>query len=201
MWSMPTAMMMGAPELTLLLEVKDSQKLVSTLETLCKMSNGMVELDKSTRRGIELYTIQVNYDPTGGSGMNPLDMMTPTFSFKDGYLVAGFTTGDVKRAFKRMDREDDPAGDIRSSSEFKTYLAQLPKKGVVSMGFQDWKADFESIYQMLTGAAAFIPMNDDIPVDLSLLPDVATLTQHLFGSVGWATVDGSGFHAFGQGPL
>lgn len=202
MWSMPTAaMMMGTPEVTMLLEVPDPERLVSTLETLFKMSEGMVELDKSTRRGIDVYTIQVNYDPTGGGmGMNPLDMFAPTFSFKDGYLVAGFTVGDVKRAFKRMDREDDPSGDIRSNSEFVPYLEQLPQSGVVSLSFQDWKADFESIYQALTGMAAFIPMNDDIPIDLSLLPDVATLTQHLFGSVSWATLDDTGFHAMSQGP-
>ena len=200
-WTMPGGMMMTAPEVGILLEVKDPERLVTTLETLFQLSNGMFELDQSKRRGLDLYSIQINYDPTGGGmGMNPFDMFAPRFSFKDGYLVAAFSTGDVKRAFKRMDREDDPSGDIRSSTEFVGYLDQLPKSGVAALSFQDWKTGFESMYQVVTSMTAFIPMNDDIPVDLSLLPDVSTLTQHLFGSVSWTTIDGNGFHGYSQSP-
>jgi hypothetical protein len=76
----------------------------------------------------------------------------------------------------------------------------LPKDGIHSISFSDWKANFEGIYQAVTSMAAFIPVNDDIPIDLSLLPDVATLTQHLFGAVSWSRADGDGFYGLSQGP-
>ena len=200
-WSMPMAALGTTPEMAVLVEVRDQEKLLQTMRTVSRMSEGLFDIDESERRGIKVYQLQINYDPTGGMGMNPLDMFIPTFSFKDGYMVAGFSTGDVKRVFKRMDREDDPSGDIRSNPEFAPYLANLPKSGMTTVSFQDWKANFEGIYQMVTSLAAFIPVNDDIPVDLSLLPDVATLTQHLFGSVSWSTVDGQGIHSYGEGPF
>jgi len=200
-WSMPMAALGTTPEMAILVEVKDQQKLLQTLQTVAKLSRGTFEIDKSERRGITVYQLQINWDPTGGMGMmNPLDMFIPTFSFKDGYLVAGFSTGDVKRVFKRMDREDDPSGDIRSNPEFEPYLASIPKEGIYSVGFSDWKANFEGIYQAVTSFAAFIPVDDNIPIDLSLLPDVQTLTQHLFGSVAWSQADGEGFHGVSQGP-
>lgn len=199
-WSMPMAALATAPEMAILVEVKDQEKLMQTLQTVSKLSRGAFDIDKSERRGITVYQLQINYDPTGGMGMNPLDMFIPTFSFKNGYMVAGFSTGDVKRVFKRMEREDDPSGDIRSNAEFEPYLASLPKEGIYSVGFSDWKANFEGMYQMVTSMAAFVPVDDSIPIDLSLLPDVATLTQHLFGSVSWSRADGTGFHGMSQGP-
>ena len=42
--------------------------------------------------------------------------------------------------------------------------------------------------------------DDDIPIDLSLLPDVTTLTQHLYGAVTWSTNDGNGFATTSIGP-
>ncbi|MEM7199895.1 MAG: hypothetical protein AAF628_06495 [Planctomycetota bacterium] len=198
-WSMPVAALGTTPELALLLEVRDQERLLKTLDKIAELSDGMFEIDASERRGITVHQIQINWDPTGGMGINPLDMFVPTFSFKDGWMVAGFSTGDVKRVFKRMDREDDPAGDIRGNTEFKPYLAQLPES-VNAVSFSDWKANFEGIYQMVTSMAAFIPVDDDIPIDLSLLPDVSTLTQHLFGSVSWSTIEKDGFHTLAMGP-
>jgi hypothetical protein len=200
-WSMPVAAFGTTPETAMLIEVRDEQKLLNTLNTIAKMSNGMIELTESERRGITVHSIEINYDPTDGAmGMNPLVQFVPTFSFKDGYLVAGFSTGDVKRVFKRMEREDDPADDIRSNAEFKPYLESLPKDGLASVSFTDWKANFEGLYQLVTSMAAFIPMDEQVPIDLSLLPDVTTLTQHLFGSVSWGTVDKEGFQSFSKGP-
>ena len=198
-WSMPVAALGTTPEMAILLKVRDQERLLKTLRTISKLSNDMFEVDESQRRGMTVYQIQINWDPTGGMGFNPLDMFIPTFAFKNDYLVAGFSTGDVKRVFKRMDREDDPAGDIRSNAEFKPYLAHLPQ-AVTSVSFSDWKANFEGIYQLVTSLAAFIPVDDDIPIDLSLLPDVSTLTQHLFGAVSWSTTSPDGHQTMSIGP-
>jgi hypothetical protein len=150
------------------------------------MSNGMVEIEESEKRGLKVYQLRVNFDPTQGmGGMNPFDMFTPTFSFKDGYLVGGFSASDIKRVFQRMDREDDPKGDIRSNREFAAVAGNLPP-AVDSLSFTDWKAQFESIYQIATGLLAFVPIGEEVPLDMSLLPDSASLTKHLFGSISYS---------------
>jgi hypothetical protein len=47
---------------------------------------------------------------------------------------------------------------------------------------------------------AMIPMGEDLPIDLSLLPETTTLTQHLFGSVSWQQTEKDGFRGMDQGP-
>ncbi|MBL8727131.1 MAG: hypothetical protein JNM25_01785 [Planctomycetes bacterium] len=185
-WSMPMGTISSAPEMAVLMKVRDEQKLVNALKAMAQMSNGMVELEESEKRGLKVYQLRVNFDPTQGmGGMNPFDMFTPTFSFKGGYLVGGFSASDIKRVFQRMDREDDPKGDIRSNREFAAVADKLPA-AVDSLSFTDWKAQFESIYQIATGLLAFVPIGEEVPLDMSLLPDSASLTKHLFGSLSYS---------------
>jgi hypothetical protein len=106
----------------------------------------------------------------------------------------------VKRVFQRMDREDDPKGDIRSNKEYAAIASTLPA-GIDSVSFTDWKQQFESGYQMATGLLAFVPMGDDVPIDTSLLPDAATLTKHLFGSLSWTKTDAQGTETVSTGPF
>ena len=190
-WSMAVSTIASMPETALLLAIKDQDKLVTVLRNMAQLSDGMVEFEEGERRGIKVYSLRVNWDPTQGMGMNPFDMFTPTFSFKDGYLVAGFSVGDIKRVFKRMDREDDPKGDVRSNKEFAAIAATIPAS-VNSVSFIDWKTDFESLYQLATGMLALVPIGEDVPIDMSLLPDSGTLTQHLFASVSYSTSDANG---------
>jgi len=200
-WSMPMGTINATPELALLLAVKDEQKIVNVLKNLTKLSNGMVDLEEGEKRGLKVYQFRINGDPTHGmGGMNLLEAFQPTFAFKSGYLVGGLSPGDVKRVFQRMDREDDPKGDIRSNKEYAAVAAQLPA-GVGSVSFTDWKQYFESGYQMATGLLAFVPMGDDVPIDTSLLPDAATLTKHLFGSLSWSKTDAQGTETVSTGPF
>ena len=124
----------------------------------------------------------------------------PTFAFKNGYMVMGFSSGDVRRAFRRMDREDDPTGDIRGNENFAPYLAQIPKNAG-SVSFTDWPAQFDGLYNMAAGLIAFMPIDDDVPIDPSLLPESSTLTQHLFGSIAWSTTEGEGYKSHARGPF
>lgn len=190
-WSMPMGAITSAPEMAFLLKVTDEQKLVKVLKNLAQLSDGKVEIEEGEKRGLKAYQVRVNFDPTEGMGMNPFDVLTPTFAFKNGYMVLGFSASDVKRVFQRMDREDDPKGDIRSNKEFAAVAGQLPAT-MGSVAFTDWKATFESYYQIATGLLAFVPMGEDIPIDMSLLPDSGTLTKHLFGSVSYGTTTEDG---------
>ncbi len=185
-WSMPMGTIASPPEMAFLVKVTDEAKLVKVLKNLAKLTNGVVEIEEGEKRGVMAYEVRVNLDGLEGmGGINPLEMFQPTFAFKNGYMVAGFSASDVKRVFQRMDREDDPKGDIRGNKEFAAIASSLPA-GVTSVSFTDWKSNFESLYQVATGLLAFVPMGDEVPIDMSLLPDAATLTKHLFASVSWS---------------
>lgn len=185
-WSMPMGTISAAPEVAFLLKVSDEAKLVGSLEKIAKLTNGMVEIEAAEKRGLKTYQIHVNFDPTQGmGGVNFLEMFTPTFAFKNGYLVGGFSANDVKRVFQRMDREDDPKNDIRGNKEFAAVAASFPA-GLTSLSFTDWKAQFESFYQIATGLLAFVPIGEEVPIDMSLLPDAAALTKHLFGAISYS---------------
>lgn len=200
-WSMPMGTISSPPEMAFLMAVKDENKLVNALKNLTKLSNGMVEIEEGEKRGVKAYQIRVNFDPTQGmGGMNPFDMFQPTFAFKGGYMVVGFSASDVKRVFQRMDREDDPKGDIRSNKEFAAIAGSIPA-GVDSLSFTDWKSNFESLYQIATGLLAFVPMGDQVPIDLSLLPDSGTLSKHLFASVSYSKTDGNGSESVSVSPF
>lgn len=199
-WSMPMGTISSAPEVAMLLKVNNEEKLVSALKNLSALSQGMVEIEEGTKRGVKSYAVQVNIDSSEGMGINIFDMFQPTFAFKDGYMVLGFSASDVKRVFKRMDREDNPKGDIRSNKEFMAVAGSIPQ-GVSSLSFTDWKADFESMYQLATGVLAFIPMPEDVPIDMSLLPDSETLTRHLFASVSYTKTDANGTETVDVSPF
>ncbi|MFK7739454.1 MAG: hypothetical protein AB8H80_03955 [Planctomycetota bacterium] len=199
-WSMPMGTITSAPEVAMLMKVTNEEKLVDSLMKISAMTNGMVEIEEGTKRGLKAYQIIINYDPMDGMGMNPFDMLQPTFSFKDGYMVLGFSASDIKRVFRRMDREDEPKGDIRSNKEFMAVAQTIPE-GVSSLSFTDWKANFESLYQVATGMLAFVPMPEDVPIDMALLPDSETLTKHLFAAVSYSKNGEAGTETVSVGPF
>ncbi|MFO1054170.1 MAG: hypothetical protein U1F36_18285 [Planctomycetota bacterium] len=200
-WSMPMAGMTAAPEMAYIIKVNNEEGLLKSLQKLASMSRGVVSIDKAERRGTTYWHIQLNLDdmmPMGG--MNPLAAFTPTFAFKNGYLVGGLSTMDVRRASERMDREDDPKGDIRSNPEFKPYAQQIPA-GATAVSFTDWKTSFDGIYQIVSAAMAFIPFSDDVPIDPALLPESSTFTKHLFGSLSYSSDSPDGVYSHSVGPF
>lgn len=200
-WAMPWSTVTSPPESAYLIKVTDEAKLVHVIKALTALSQGHVELEESEKRGLKVYTLHLNLDDVRGmNGINPLEMFVPTFSFKNGYLVLAFSASDVKRIFQRMDREDDPKGDIRSNKEFAALADRLPKD-VQSVSFTDWKAQFESIYQIATGLLAFLPVGEDVPIDMALLPDSATLTRHLFGELSYGKADALGSESVTVSPF
>lgn len=196
-WSMPMASLGSVPEVGMLIKVNNEEGLLKTLRSIVAMSNGVIQLEESERRGFKSYQLRITPPETSEDmamafgGMNPFEMFTPSFAFKNGYLVGALSTPDVRRAFTRLDREDDPKGDIRSSKEFELAMKDVPAN-VISLSFTDYKAQFDSVYTIVTGALGAIPLPDEVPVDLALLPESSTLTKHLFGSVSYATTDASG---------
>jgi hypothetical protein len=54
---------------------------------------------------------------------------------------------------------------------------------------------------MLTGLLAFVPMSPDVPIDMSQLPEVGTLTKHLFGAISYSKSDANGFESTSTSPF
>ena len=192
-WSMPMGTISSAPEMAWLFKVTDEGKLVGALKNLARLTNGYLEIEEGEKRGIKAYQLRLHLDQVAQMGgmSNVLDMIQPTFAFKDGYMVLCLSASDVKRVFQRMEREDDPKGDVRSNKEFAAVAAALPT-GIESISFTDWKSDFESMYSIATGLLAFVRLGEEVPVDLSQLPDSATLTKHLFAKIGYTKSDADG---------
>jgi hypothetical protein len=186
MWSMPVGTIQSAPEVALLVKVVDEAKVAKVLMNLPKLTDGQIEVEKSEKRGIEVYQVRVNIDPMQGmGGFNPFKIVEPVVAFKNGYLVGSLSAYDIKRVFQRMEREDDPKGDIRSNKEYVAVAGDIPAN-VQSLSFTDWKAKFESYYQIVCGLLAFVPFGEDVPIDMALLPESGTLTRHLYGAVSWS---------------
>ena len=139
------------------------------------------------RRGITSYSLKLDLPPIAGLPIDPATLFKPVFGFRNGYLVAANSSSDLRRAIKRLDREDDPQGDIRGNPEFAAVAARIPAK-VSSISFTDSKASFEGFYQLAAGLLAMLPLGEDVPLDLALLPDPSTLTQHLSPSLSYSTV-------------
>lgn len=201
-WSMPVAAIMQTPPMYLLMEVKDPERLTRALKALATLTQGVVEIADVERRGMKMLHVRLT-PPAGMLGNTPFDigtMFSPYLAFRDGYMLAALSTSDMKRLSERLGREDDPSDDIRSSAEFARYAETMPTEQIYELSFDDWKAQFEGMYQLFTSVAAFIPMDADVPIDLKLLPDVGTLTQHLAASVSWSRVDGNGWHTLSYSP-
>lgn len=199
-WSMPVTSMTAPPEMAILLKVNDEQKIVKVIKTICAMSEGQIELDEAEKRGVKTYQFRFNIDMQG-MPMNPLESMNPSFSFNNGFLVAGFSSSDIRRVFERMKRtEDDPKNDIRTNKEFAAYASSLPE-GVESISFTDWKSNFESLYQLVSSVLAFLPQSEDIPFDMQMLPDSSTLTKHMFGTLSYTKSDANGMLSTSTSPF
>lgn len=200
-WWMPVGSIASPPEVALLLKVTDEAKIINVLKGIARMSDGTLELEEGEKRGIKVYQVRLNMELDGAmGGMNPFELFQPSFAFKNGYLVAGFSVSDIKRAFTRMDREDDPKGDIRANKEFVAVQAGIPG-GINSVSFTDWKIQFENLYQVVTGALAFLPLGDDVPIDMQLLPESGTLTKHLFGALSYSKTDAAGTQSVSTSPF
>jgi hypothetical protein len=200
-WSMPFQALGQMPPMSMLIKVRDEQRFVKTLDTLTKLSDGHLELVPVERSGVKMNHLKVNLDLGGGGPFDISSMISPYFAFKNGYMVATMSAQDLRRTLERLDRADEPSGDVRANPEFATYLAQLPREPICSLSLADWKANFEGIYQMIAGMLAFVPIPDEVPIDLSLLPDVGTLTKHLCGAISYTVDDGNGWNTVNIGPF
>lgn len=201
-WSMPMTTL-ATPELAYVIEMKDQAKFVKAAKGIAKLSQGLLTIEEGEKRGVTAYQVRIDMDRLGGMGggmMGMLGNVKPTFAFKDGYMVVCLSPSDVKRVFQRMDREDDPKGDVRSNKEFVAVAAALPQ-GVQSLSFSNWKSQFEGLYGIASGLLATVKLGVEMPIDLAQLPDPSTLTKHLFASISYSTTSANGTTTVSTSPF
>jgi hypothetical protein len=200
-WTMGVSSFMSAPEGAMILKVRDQKRLLATLQKLAAMTGGMVDFPVSERRGVKTWRLEIDPESIPEEAAAGLQMLQPCFAFKNGYMVLALSTGDVRRTIKRMDREDDPATDIRSNKEFASYLTSLQQQKVSSFAWTDWKVTFESLYSAATSALALLVSDEDIPFNMTLLPEAESLSQHLFSSMSWSTTTEHGYLSTSISPI
>ena len=194
-------LMAPTPDMAIVVAVSDEERLLANLLRASEMSQGLFGFPSSERRGVKTWRLDVNPVGLDPEILQVVEMATPSFTFKDGYLVVAFSPGDVRKAVQRMDREDDPKGDIRSHAEFKAYLGTLDQQQVQIFAWQDWRVGFENAY---SAAATMLNIGisaDQLPVDLTLLPEAETLSQHLFSSLSWISQGPDGFTSTSFSPI
>jgi hypothetical protein len=193
-WSKPMSSV-GLPPMFALLKVNDEKAFLKVLRALTDLTGGAVSIVDVKRSGVEMHHLKIDV----GSSM-PIDIagsVTPFFTFRGGHLVAALSTQDLLRTATRVQPLDPQAApkevpDVRQHPEFAPLLSKIGDRKLYSLSFTDWKATFEGWYQ-LTSLLGIVPIPPEIPIDISLLPDVSSLTQHLNGSATWSTVEKDGY--------
>ncbi len=183
------------PEMGILIKVKDPAKALKVLNTAAQMSQGGFAINEIETEGGKLYGVDMDLP---GEMAALTAMIEPTFTFHKGYMVVGFNRGDVRAALKMLDGKGGAS--IKENKAFAPYLEKIPEN-VTSLGWQDTAATFEGVYGVVASAAGFIPLPEEVPLDLGLLPSTETLTQHLFGSLNYSKKLPDGYMTKMIGPV
>lgn len=183
------------PEMGFLFKVQDPANALKVLQTASAMSQGAFSISEIDTEGGKLYGIDMDLPDEMAQLQSMID---PTFTFHKGYLVVGFNRSDVRAAIKMLNGTGGPS--IKENKAFAPYLDKIPEK-VSSLGWQDTAATFEGLYGVVASTAGFIPLPEEVPLDLGLLPSTEVLTQHLFGSLTYSKKLPDGIMTKAVGPM
>jgi hypothetical protein len=203
-YSMKPTGMASAPEMGIIMPVKDGQKLVQALKSLAKLSDGKVTITEKadkTMKDLVVYSLDIDVpNAMGGAGFNPLAMFTPYFAIHEGNLVVSFARADVKRAIKRFAAGSE-GNDITAADSFKLHKDLIAKGQFTHLSFDDWPPVFEAYYNQLTNVASIIPIPEEIPINLASLPTAEAFTKHLYSAVSFGTSDADGSYSVSISPF
>ncbi|MCA8957396.1 MAG: hypothetical protein KDC87_15075 [Planctomycetes bacterium] len=201
-WSMGFSGLGAAPEGAAVIKVKDAKRLVETLQKVAKMTDGLIEFPSSERRGVTTWRLEVNANRVPQAAAMALATLQPSFAFKQGYMVIALSAGDVRRTLKRMDRTGEDQDDVRSNKQFAAYLSEIKQTGSLnSLSWTDWRSTFEALYGAASTGLALLANQETLPVNMTLLPEVETLSRHLFSSMSKSTVLKDGFLSTSVSPI
>ena len=113
--------------------------------------------------------------------------MQPTYAIHDGRLFFSTQTNALKKMLDSF--SNPPEKNILSKEDFSRHYAQVNKKAdLTALSYSDTAVDFENMYTGLMGVLPMVMMGapiteDDLPIELSLMPTSESISQHLFGSL------------------
>ncbi len=202
-WSMgiKNLNLLQPPEGVLMMHVKDGGKLLKSLQTMAGLSQGALEVVKFERRGRTFYRLEINPERMEESVAVMLSTMQPVFALEEDYIVVALSTADVRKGLTCLKNEDDPEKNIRSNKRFKTRMQGVPAAGLTHLSWTDWRTQFENWYQAVSVFMPLVLSNDELQLDLALLPEADTLGKHLSSSLTWQVNETDGIRMHGVGPI
>ena len=177
--------------------VKDPAKadeLVSQLLTRFAKNDPKAEGVKET----DHEGIKIRYLP--GRRMAGVIEFSPSFAIFDNRLLMAVDVPSLKRAIAVL--KNGPS--LADSEAFKSALAGVGGKMGPMFTYVDWAFIYKSAFNLSTAALKLMAPTDvlrDIGVDMNLLPETATVSQHLFPGLSVAQITPTGIVLTSRSPL
>ena len=145
-WSMPMGTISSAPEdRDAAQDQQRGEARQRPQEPDSALTQGMVEIEEGTKRGVKvLSAVQVNIDSMRRHGRHQHRSTCSSRRSRSRTATwwLGFSASDVKRVFKRMDRETTTRRvTSAATSEFMAVADSIPQGVTRASSFTDWKAE------------------------------------------------------------
>ncbi|MFT5050423.1 MAG: hypothetical protein ACI8QZ_001825 [Chlamydiales bacterium] len=192
-FSMPNLPLMTAPDIQVSVALADRDKFVAGFTGLVAIIGELLG-DKGTiaikeYRDTQLATVSLTFDlGIPGLPVDPTKIFTPTMVVLQDRVLFTATQSFAKKVVRSAAK-----GDVQSHD----YLSQVSiPEGVSEVGYADWAKMVGGLYTMgRSMAGMFAGSAEDIPFDLTKLPDAGLFLRHFKPSLRWERrVDGGMLH-------
>lgn len=187
------------PAFLVMAEVRSPDRVTGALkgglEFGAAQSGGGFSLRTSTYKEIEIVQVDV-----GTGGEIPI-AITPCFCVYDGYLMISLSTGDLKRQIRFLQKG---GSDIRENEDFQRFFSTVPQDAhLTSLSYSDIKGAVEGLYGQVVMMLPMLTMaiDQELPIDMALMPTSETLTKHLYGSLTYSVVTENGLMSESYSPV
>lgn len=179
---------MGMPSFTILLEIKNYGRFISTLKALIE---GAAALDPSMGSSLNLATTEFLGEEIHYLQLPEVPMFSPAFAKVGDYLAIALQLDDVKKLIKRTKTEGEET--VKDNEDFAKLFAKLPEGApLYGLSYSRTKEVFSDTYNsmamMVPMMTMALPAEIELPVDLQLLPTAESIEPYLFSTFS-ATVE------------
>ncbi len=200
-YSMPMqSLMMGTPDLYLLVELKDRAKFeksfLALLNVVSAQSDGSFQIKENEMEGGKFYSLAI----PDLAKMGPMASVVPSFAFTDSYMVVGLSKSGIKRTLKRLANPEAEGASM--IADFAKRASQIPADAC-SVGYSDARPTITAVYSMVQMFAPMLTAQipGELPIDFALMPSASTINKHFFGEVSYSRVDEAGIYSKNYSPF